>query len=289
MIKKKLVWGFDLGGTQMRCALVEDTIVKSRIFRCSTQRNRPAKDIVNDILKLIRSAEQETGVKNCPLGIGVPTSVTDGCLDPCKNLPTMPNYPLAQKLSEQLERPIILENDAACFALGEYSRIIDKDGKILLTFTLGTSVGLGIVINGNIFKGAWGQAGEIWRSPASIIDKPENNSIIDRYLSGQSLEKLYEKISGKAISGKELHQEAELHNPYALQCFNEYGTYLAQLLCQVVNILDPHIIIFGGSVSTDFDFFSPAFLQFPLLKKIHIRKTEIGDAAPLLGSAYLFN
>ena len=80
-VKNNVAWGFDLGGTQMRCALVEGSAVKSRIFRCATQRDRPPADIVNDIISLIQTAEKETGKKGLPVGMGVPTSITNGCLD----------------------------------------------------------------------------------------------------------------------------------------------------------------------------------------------------------------
>ena len=117
----------------MRCALIEGAAVKSRIFRCATQRDRLPADIVNDMLSLIREAEKETGKEGLPIGMGVPTSITNGCLDPCENLPTMPNYPLAKELSQHLGRTVFLENDAACFVLGEYAQLNDSAQSTLTT------------------------------------------------------------------------------------------------------------------------------------------------------------
>ena len=190
----------------MRCALVEGSAVKSRIFRCATQRDRRSADIVNDIISLIQTAEKETGKKGLPVGMGVPTSITNGCLDTCENLPTMPNYPLAKELSQRLGRTVVLENDASCFVLGEYALFDDGVKKTLLGFTLGTSIGMGIIINGKLFKGARGQAGEIWRSPISIAGDEsdasvEKDQIVDRCLGGRFLGSLYKKFSGTEISG----------------------------------------------------------------------------------------
>ena len=291
-MKNNVAWGFDLGGTQMRCALVEGSDVKSRIFRCATQRDRPPSDIVNDIISLIRTAEKETGKKGLPVGMGVPTSITNGCLDICENLPTMPNYPLAKELSQSLGRTVVLENDASCFVLGEYALFDDRVKKTLLGFTLGTSIGLGIIINGKLFKGARGQAGEIWRSPVSITGDEsdaivEKDQIVDRCLGGRFLGSLYKKFSGTEISGAQIHEKAVQNEPAALQCFAVYGRRLGAFLCQAVNMFDPHAIVFGGSVSSDYAFFAPEFSKFSDLKGIQIYKTKAGDTAALLGAASL--
>lgn len=276
----------------MRCALVEGSAVKSRVFRCATQRDRPPSDIVNDIISLIRMAEKETGKKGLPVGMGVPTSITNGCLDICENLPTMPNYPLAKELSQRLGRTVVLENDASCFVLGEYALFDDGVKKTLLGFTLGTSIGMGIIINGKLFKGARGQAGEIWRSPVSITDDESNaivekDKIVDRCLGGRFLGSLYKKFSGTEISGAQIHEKAMQNDPAALQCFAAYGRRLGAFLCQAVNMFDPHAIVFGGSVSSDYAFFAPEFSKFSDLKGIQIYKTKAGDTAALLGAASL--
>ncbi|MFC2387470.1 ROK family protein [Treponema socranskii] len=291
-MKNNVAWGFDLGGTQMRCALVEGSAVKSRIFRCATQRDRPSADIVNDMISLIQTAEKETGKKRLPVGMGVPTSITNGCLDTCENLPTMPNYPLAKELSQRLGGTVVLENDASCFVLGEYALFDDGVKKTLLGFTLGTSIGMGIIINGKLFKGARGQAGEIWRSPISIAGDEsdasvEKDQIVDRCLGGRFLGSLYKKFSGTEISGAQIHEKAVQNDPAALQCFAVYGRRLGAFLCQAVNMFDPHAIVFGGSVSSDYAFFAPEFSNFSVLKGIQIYKTKAGDTAALLGAASL--
>ena len=291
-MKNNVAWGFDLGGTQMRCALVEGSVVKSRIFRCATQRDRPSADIVNDMISLIQTAEKETGKKRLPVGMGVPTSITNGYLDTCENLPTMPNYPLAKELSQRLGRTVVLENDASCFVLGEYALFDDGVKKTLLGFTLGTSIGMGIIINGKLFKGARGQAGEIWRSPISIAGDEsdasvEKDQIVDRCLGGRFLGSLYKKFSGTEISGAQIHEKAVQNDPAALQCFAVYGRRLGAFLCQAVNMFDPHAIVFGGSVSSDYAFFAPEFSNFSVLKEIQIYKTKAGDTAALLGAASL--
>ena len=294
MVDKKnaAAWGFDMGGTQMRCALIEGAAVKSRIFRCATQRDRLPADIVNDMLSLIREAEKETGKEGLPIGMGVPTSITNGCLDPCENLPTMPNYPLAKELSQHLGRTVFLENDAACFVLGEYAQLNDSAQSTLLGFTLGTSIGLGIIINGKLFKGARGQAGEIWRSPVSIIGNEsdtitENDQTVDRFLGGRFLGNLYKKFSGTEISGAQIHEKAVQNDSAALQCFAEYGRRLGALVCQAVNMFDPHAIVFGGSVSSDYAFFAPEFSKYSVLNGIRIYRTKAPDTSALLGAASL--
>ena len=203
----------------------------------------------------------------------------------------MPNYPLAKELSQRLDRPVFLENDAACFALGEYALLDDSAQSTLLGFTLGTSIGLGIIINGKLFKGARGQAGEIWRSPVSIVDCEngdftQNGRSVDACLAGRFLGTLYEKFSGREISGAQLHEKAIQNDPAALQCFTEYGRRLGTLLCQSVNMLDPHAIVLGGSVSSDYAFFAPEFSKFPCLSGIHIYKTKAPDTSALLGAAW---
>ena len=200
--------------------------------------------------------------------------------------------PFAKELSQRLGRTVVLENDASCFVLGEYALFDDGVKKTLLGFTLGTSIGMGIIINGKLFKGARGQAGEIWRSPISIAGDEsdasvEKDQIVDRCLGGRFLGSLYKKFSGTEISGAQIHEKAVQNDPAALQCFAVYGRRLGAFLCQAVNMFDPHAIVFGGSVSSDYAFFAPEFSNFSVLKGIQIYKTKAGDTAALLGAASL--
>jgi len=155
--------GVDLGGTRIRAAAVSSTGTIDKFRQRPTQSDRPAMHIVEDVVELV---QEVAPVGLAGIGVGVPTTLDErGCLRPCLNLPTFGSFNLGAELQTRLNTKVQLENDARCFTLGEWAWGAARGVRIAVGLTLGTSVGLGIVVDGVPFRGAHGDAGEIWRSP----------------------------------------------------------------------------------------------------------------------------
>ena len=97
-----------------------------------------------------------------------------------------------------------MENDAQCFALGEWYYGAAKGAGLLAGITLGTGLGLGIVVNGKLLRGAHGRAGEIWCSPANIEDCGKHSRNIESFVSGPALEEAYERKTGQHLQADKI-------------------------------------------------------------------------------------
>ena len=223
------------------------------------------------------------------LGVGVPTTLrySTGLIDPSPNLPTMSDYPLGKVLSERLGLTVVLENDANCFILGEQARGAAKGYANCCGVTLGTGLGLGIILGGKLLHGDYDCAGEIWNCPYE--GKGKN---LESRASGSAIVSEYEKTARVRLDGGEIYQKALAGDPLARKVFHGFGQALGHGLSYVVNLLDPGIIVVGGSVSRAWELFAG-----PLLETVHhhrigrnrtgIVRGSLGALAPLYGAAQL--
>ena len=280
--------GIDLGGTWIRAALVEKGGDAGEILRKPTQRNRPAEAIIKDIVALITQLEGSTEEAIVGIGLGVPTTFDqDGHLDPCPNLPTLGNFPMRNTLRFRVGSSIFMENDAQCFALGEWYYGAGKEAKLLAGITLGTGLGLGIVVNGKLLRGAHARAGEIWCSPANIEDFGEYPRNIESFASGTAIEEVYERKTGQHLQADKIALLMEQGDETARLVFELFGHSLKNILLWISNMLDPDIIVFGGSVSESLVYVQEIIAPIMEARKVKLVKSNLGDLAALYGAAML--
>ncbi len=204
----------DLGGTNLRVALVKDNKILKYIKK-STPKNQNALlwELTNTISQLIT-----TDVK--AIGMGCPGPLKNGVILNPPNLPFR-NFDLKKYLENKFRKKVVIENDAKCVALAEMKLGCKKKNFIILT--LGTGIGGGIIINGNLYKGD-GNAGEI------------GHIILD---NGKDFESLW-KEKGKQI--KELFENNDKKK------LERVAMYLGQGIGSLINIFDPEIVIIAGGV-----------------------------------------
>lgn len=252
-------------------------------------RERPAEEIAADVASALRSMRgrlspdaEVTGVAvGAPAAIGRDGAVGVGC-----NLPTMAGFRLGAWLEQKLRLPAAVFNDAACFAMGEWRSGAGKGTRSFAGMTLGTGLGLGIVLDGQLYSGAHGCAGEIWRSPFE-------NGILEDKLSGRAIEETYCKLSGNSASGPQILERARHGETAALRAYAEFGEALGKALCWLVNMFDPEVVALGGSIAEAFDFFKePAARamaeQAVAGKFVRLERSVLGEKAALVGAAGLF-
>jgi glucokinase len=278
--------GVDLGGTWMRATLVHADGRRPRIIRQETGKGRPSGAIVSDIAKLVREIQRSAGSDSLPIGMAVPTTLAaDGSLDPCNNLPNMGGYQLGRVLGQRLEHRVHLENDANCYALGEWHAGAGQGCCLLVCLTLGTGIGLGIVYRGEILSGAHGRAGEIWRSPLNLSALSEEPGRLEQIVSGTGLEQLFTQRAGRRANGEEVAALARSNVPEARSVFAELGTTLGRAIRWISDLLDPDRIILGGAVAESMELFSAPMVEACACSPDLVVKSRLGDLAPLLGAA----
>ncbi len=269
--------GVDLGGTKITSALIENEQIV-RQFTCPTPFDQ-AKMVVVDAISLAINQIIDPEVQG--IGIGVPGLVdheNDQVLD-VTNIPSWDEVPLKQLLETRFQKPVFVNNDANCFALGEKYFGKGKPYRNFVGVTIGTGLGAGIVINNHLYSGRYSGAGEFGNM--YYLD-----SNIENYCSGMFFKNLN-------LSGKEQAEKARDGDLQAQKRFDELGFHLAHGLGNILFALAPEAIILGGSVSQSFPLFEKsmrqAFNDFPFQRLYHNLKIEISttDNLAILGASSL--
>lgn len=154
--------GIDLGGTDIKCGIVNENGKIIAIKKCPTRKGVEAKEIISDMANLVKDLQKETGLTLEGVGVGCPGLIDteNGNVVYSNNL-VWKNVPLIKTLKEELNLPVYVTNDANAAALGEYYFGAGKKYKSLVMLTLGTGVGSGIVFNGKLFEGNLGAGVEL--------------------------------------------------------------------------------------------------------------------------------
>lgn len=283
----------DLGGTKIAAGVVttEGELVGD-IIRVPTNAERPANEVIDTIAAAAMSALRRVGVeRDCILGLGIgspgPLDAVNGIIRTPRNLPSLHGVNLKRELEARVELPVWINNDANVFALGEAVFGAGKGNRIVYGVTLGTGFGSGLVIDGHIFNGATTTAAEIWCFPYK-------ESIIEDYVSGRGLELAYERHSGGRADPRTIAERARAGESAARAAWQEFGTDLGMGLSYVVNVIDPDVIVVGGSLANAYDVFSTyadaalrAHINPAPREHVRLVRAALGDLAPLAGAAAL--
>jgi glucokinase len=197
------------------------------------------------------------------------------------------NYALGPKLEDLTGIPVLVNNDANCFALGEQRAGSGRGMEYVLGVTLGTGFGLGFVYQDEIFNGATGTALEFALTPY-------RDGVFEDYISGRGVARIYKGVTGQAIQPVEVTTLAKNGDKAALETWRIFGQHLAQAMIILVMVLDPDIIVIGGSVAQGWDYFYNS-LETDLRKGIHagpaghlkIARSQLGELAAIIGAASL--
>lgn len=297
------LWGIDLGGTKIEGVILNSLndskpLVRTRI---DTESAKGYEHMIGQIAKLVKELENQSGLKPTRIGIGTP-GVLDPQLQTMKNCNTtsLNGMPLKKDLESKLQMPVFLANDANCFALAEATWGVVKDtcpdAKIVFGIIMGTGVGGGIVLEGKIWEGRHGIGGE-WGH--NFLDESGGacycgkTGCVETILSGPSLERYYESISGKKIKLKEIVRlSGDGTDEYALKTMQRLFHYFGKGVSSIVNMLDPDVIIVGGGVGNIDAIYtkgvtSLAAFTFNNRLDVPVLRPTLGDSAGVFGAAAL--
>lgn len=253
----KTVIGVDVGGTKISALLVRDNEILKKA-QLPTESFKTQEEILTNIFSAI-DAVYDPDVE--AIGIGLPGTLDleNGTIISCPNVKNINGLNIRQKLEEKYDLDVFIDNDANCFALGEYTVGDYKNYKNMVAIILGTGVGAGVVINGKLVTGINCAAGEFGRLPY----KDKN---FEYYCAGSALTRL------TGIEGSELMQLARQGNKKALAAFEQFGQNLADLLKAVIYTVDPQVVVLGASAIKSYEFFKE-----PMFEKL----AEMTDIARL--------
>ncbi len=277
MVNKNII-GIDMGGTNVRAGLVRDNelthIISKRINSQVT---------LDEVLQQLFSLTDELIDKDIKsIGIGVPGLVNaeEQMVYDVVYIPAWKKIPLQQLMQDRYQIPVFVENDANCFALGEYYFGKGRGYHSMIGLTLGTGLGSGLIINQKLYAGKSGGAGEF-----GMIDYLDKT--IEYYASGQFFENVYK------VNGEEVFKKATEGNTDAIKMYEEMGTHLGNAIKTMLYSLDVELIVIGGSVRHAFPYFSVNMWQqirtFGFQKAVEHLKIEVSELenSGILGAAAL--
>jgi glucokinase len=269
--------GIDLGGTNIRAGVVSGSSIRKIV----SEKLDKSGDI-RTIEQLFAITEQLMAEDVEAIGIGVPGLVNSerGMVFDVLNIPSWHEVPLKQLMEERFRVPVLINNDANCFAVGEYYFGKGLRNGNLVGLTIGTGLGSGIMLNGKLYSGKYCGAGEF-----GMIDYLDH--FIEYYASGQFFQNVY-NIDGEVVFKKATAGDADAKRMYA-----ELGTHLGNAIKTILYALEVDQVILGGSVRHAYPFFKEAmwerirtFAYKQTIDKLSIEISELENSG-ILGAAAL--
>ena len=300
----RYVLGIDIGGTNIKVGLVNASgkvIIRTNLSTRSFVRSKNALiDAIVGCIKDIIRANRLDRKDILGVGIGLPglVDMKRGVVRFLTNIPHWKNVPLKKILERRLRIPVFIDNDANLVALGEWKFGAGRGWKNLACITLGTGIGGGLVINGELFRGEGFAAGEIGHIPLNEKGKGCNcggHGCLERSIGNRYLLKRAKRIfKNNNISLEEITKKANNGDRRALRFWREAAVHLGNGLSGVVNLLNPECIIIGGGVANAYTFLRKTIdttikkraMKVPAAM-VKIVKAQLGRDAGIIGTQVL--
>ncbi|MGQ4809034.1 Glucokinase [Candidatus Entotheonellaceae bacterium PAL068K] len=292
--------GMDIGGTTFKALAVS---CEGRILDRVQDRTgaEPVPEVVVcSIVEALRSLQARVSSSSRQLeaigfGIAGVVDLPAGIVRRSPNLPRWRDFDLRRALHQHLDMPFSIENDANAAALGEAWLGAGRDMDDFLMLTMGTGVGGGVMVAGNLVHGAHGYAGE----PGHTAVDPNgpacgcgSQGCLEQYVSGTAIARMAEPYYGKATA-RDVAQAAWRGEAHALAIYQNVGRYLGIACANFANLLSPQGLIIGGAVAQAFDLFRETMYTtmhqrtFPeIYTRTRVLQATCGTDAGSLGAAY---
>ncbi len=277
--------GVDLGGTQMRMAAVTPQgTLASEILSVRTGAAFAPQDLQRELRRLAAEVGRKmNGQALAALGFGTAGVVTDGPLTQSPHLPRIEGTNVAELARAAVDIPVAVENDARCFTLAEARYGAGRGARHVCGLVLGTGVGCGVMVDGRLHRGASAQAGEVYHIQL-------RGQSVEHFVSGAGIVRGYVAGGGREdrdLDAQEVAGRARAGDAAAAAAWRSFGDDLAFLCEAVIGLLDPEVIVIGGSLSRAGDLFKAPLAARLAKHRTRIADAELGSAAGVIGAAAL--
>jgi glucokinase len=295
--------GVDLGGTNLRIAAVSGHGKLIEKLTLGTQVSLGRDHVLDEMCAAIRQLSEKYGASGNLLGVGIGVPgiihLATGRIYESPNLPGWADSPVRDEIEKRLGARVFLENDANAAALGEKWLGAGRDVPHLVMITLGTGVGGGIVLNGSVWHGMNGMAGELGHitvDPDGPLCACGNYGCVEAISSATAIVRMAKEAiaSGKApglevashsdpeFSSKSIYNLAIQGDEEARRIYQRVGWALGIMIAGLVNALNLNMYVIGGGVASAWDAFSPAI--FAELRKRSLVYAATDGAGPVEGA-----
>lgn len=259
-MNEKISWGIDLGGTKIEGVVLRTQAGGAYEVLCRLRVPTEASDgyahVLGQIAKLVAMMKQETALTPTRIGMGTP-----GALDPLlqtlrnSNTTCLNGQPVKKDIETLLQLPVEIANDANCFALAEFKlgAVAQQAPQATSAFgvIMGTGVGGGVVMNGQLWNGLQGIAGEWGHNHLDDSGGPcycGKTGCVETVIAGPALERFYHSLTGRQLPLRSIVENAGT-DPAAAATMDRLTDQFAKAISVVLNILDPEVVVLGGGVS----------------------------------------
>ncbi len=303
-----LVFAVDLGGTHLRVALVDD----SGKILAQLKQETPKGESGNCIVEALAKAAQQWTTQRervVATSIMVPGAVDsdNAVVLQAPNLPSLVNFALKTELEKRLGWPVFLENDANAAAVGEMWMGAARGCSDVVSITLGTGVGGGVILDGKLWRGSHGSAGEIGHTTVDPFSglkcKCGNTGCLELFASATAIVRMacenlarfpQSSLKSDGLTAEKIFRAGQSGDELGLAVFKRFGMYLGIGLANLINLIDPQIIVISGGAVNGWDLFSEEMYRQvnerafrTISQQVKIARAACGDNAGLLGAARL--
>jgi glucokinase len=275
--------GIDLGGTKVNVGLVQNNEIISSKKQKLPKNCKDEWEVLNLIINLTR--EVINNHKIAGIGVGVPSILDrkNGIIHEVQNIPTWHEIHLGAIFEKEFNVPVSIDNDANCFALGEYQFGAGKGCSNFVGLTLGTGMGCGIITNGKLMGDANGGSGEFGMIP--YLD-----GVLEDYCSGNFFNNILK------VDSEDMSKLASNSNNEALKGYEHFGEHVGNAIKIILFAIDPEKIIVGGSIVQSSQYFDKGlkkslstFAYKKPLENIEIIYSNTPNIAILGSAALMYN
>lgn len=319
---KKLYVGVDLGGTSMRAGVLDKDGKLLSMEKRKTHPELGAAEVLERLVKTIKRAVKAADVKVNDIdgvGVGVPGPVDSkkGIVRVAVNLgKDWTNFPLSKKLAAEVDAPVYLDNDVRVGAMGEFTYGAGREVNDMVAVFVGTGIGGGIVLNGQLRMGFRGGAGEVGHTVVSadngIVGKTGQPGTVEPLASRTGMERmikemvaagrksavpdLIESVGGGRLTSSVIYEALRRDDEVMQEALAVAQRTLGLLAANIVNTLDPEMVVFGGGVTERLGekFVAPIrqmayanFINKQNAKAVKILPAALKDASGVVGAAVL--
>ncbi|MFA5349900.1 MAG: ROK family protein [Candidatus Omnitrophota bacterium] len=299
---KHFIIAIDLGGTNLKCALL-DSALKIKAKSCfSTKSFNNKQKLIGGIIDSINSFILKLNLtKNSILGVGIglpgPVDTAKGVVHFLPNIPGWKEVGLKNILEKIIKLPVFIDNDAKLMALAEHKSGAAKGYSNVLCLTLGTGVGGGLVIGNSLYRGRDNAAGEVGHIPLNErgpVCGCGSEACLEVYVGNARIIEDARKLFGSKITLEEVSRLAQGDNIKAMKFWDEIGGRIGLALSGIVNLLNLDAIVIGGGISSAgnalFKSVKCTILARAMsvqAKRVRIFKAKLANNAGIIGAGYL--
>lgn len=243
--------GIDIGGTKIRGALATETgeILAEVVVPTESRSGSQLVDQVAAVVDRLGEDRSTAVVASCIAGPGAPNR-SSGSFDLAHNIPGLESIDLAAELTKRLGHSLVIENDVNAAIIGEWRHGHGAGIQDFAFIALGTGVGMGLIANGRLVRGAHEAAGEIGYLPLGSDPYEARNQVrgpLEEAIGGHMISARYRSATGRPLDTPEVFSLAP-HDDAALEALTTHARYIAEAVLSVVAVADPALVVLGGGV-----------------------------------------